>query len=98
MKMGKRFIVLIDFSSYSGDLLKYAYDWSKKAGGKLVLAHNTTVVAPALADTATRAMLGQATNEEAVTKMRALAEKILPASTDILYVASERPLASIISD
>lgn len=96
--MGKRFIVLIDFSSYSGDLLKYAYDWSKKAGGKLVLAHNTTVVAPALADTATRAMLGQATNEEAVTKMRALAEKILPASTDILYVASEQPLASIISD
>lgn len=95
--MEKRFIVLIDFSSYSGDLLKYAYDWSKKAGGTLVVAHNTTVVAPALADTATRTMLAQATNEEALAKLRRFAEEVLPAGTNIRYIASDQPVGSMIS-
>lgn len=93
----QRFIVLIDFSAYSPDLLKYAYDWSRKAGGNLVMVHNTTVVAPAMADDDTRAALAQATNEDAVGKMKKLAEENLPDDPGIRYIASEHPIASIIS-
>lgn len=39
--MQKRFIVLIDFSEYSDNLLKYAADWSRQVGAELLLVHKT---------------------------------------------------------
>src|SRR5690606_24319550 len=95
--MEKRLIVLIDFSAYSGDLLKYAYDWSKKAGGNLILVHHTTAVVPAMADDPTRETLTRATNDDALGKLRKLAEEVLPADANIRYIASEQPVESIIS-
>lgn len=92
-----RFIALIDFSEYSPDLLRYAYDWSRKAGGNLIMVHNTTVVAPAMADPGTRTALAQVANEEALARMRKLAEEYLPDHSDIRYIASEQPIASIIA-
>lgn len=95
--MEKRLIVLIDFSAYSGDLLKYAYDWSVKAGGDLVLVHHTTIVVPAMADDHTRVTLAQATNDDAVATMKKLAGELLPSDATIRYIASELPLESIIA-
>lgn len=92
-----RFIALIDFSEYSPDLLRYAYDWSRKAGGNLIMVHNTIVVAPAMADPGTRTALAQVANEEALARMRKLAEEYLPDHSDIRYIASEQPIASIIA-
>lgn len=95
--MEKRLIVLIDFSAYSGDLLKYAYDWSKKAGGNLVLVHHTTAVVPAMADDPTRVTLTRATNEEALAKLHKLKDEHLPDDANVRYIASEQPVESIIS-
>ena len=95
--MKTRFIALIDFSEYSPDLLRYAYDWSRKAGGNLILVHNTTVVAPVMADPGTRTALAQVANEEALGRMKKLAEEHLPDHSDIRYIASEQPIASIIA-
>jgi nucleotide-binding universal stress UspA family protein len=42
--MNKRFIVLIDFSAYSANLLKYAYDWSRQINADLLLLHKSEKV------------------------------------------------------
>lgn len=48
--MKKRFIVLIDFSEYSSNLLKYAYTWSIKMNAELLLLHRSDVVVSARLD------------------------------------------------
>ncbi|MCU7574826.1 universal stress protein [Riemerella anatipestifer] len=48
--MKKRIIVLVDFSEYSENLLKYASDWGSKVDVELVLVHQNNVLVPALAD------------------------------------------------
>lgn len=93
--MEKRFIVLIDFSEYSDDLLRYAYDWSMKTGAGLVLAHQTAVMSPAMADAATRVALTQVTNAEALARLERFAREILPDDVKIDYVASDQPIKKV---
>lgn len=76
--MKKRFIVLIDFSSYSKDLLLYAADWAGSIGAELILVHKTYVLAPALTDTETKQALTLAVKEEAVKKLETFGREILP--------------------
>lgn len=94
--MDKRFIVLIDFSEYSPDLLRFAHDWCTKTGGSLVLVHQTVVMAPAMADTATRVALAQVTNSDAITKLERFAREILPGEAKVTFMASEQPVDKIV--
>jgi nucleotide-binding universal stress UspA family protein len=93
--MEKRFIVLIDFSEYSADLLRYAYDWSRKVGARLLLAHQTAVMSPAMADAATRVALAQVTNAEAMERLEHFARGILPGEVRVDYMASEQPIDKV---
>lgn len=93
--MEKRFIVLIDFSEYSADLLQYAYDWSMKIGAKLLLAHKTEVMVPAMADTATRVTLTQVTNEESRKRLESFARDILPGDAKVDCMASDEPVDKV---
>ncbi len=52
--MNKRFIVLIDFSAYSRDLIKYACDWSQEANAKILLHHQTHPFLPTFAENEAR--------------------------------------------
>lgn len=90
--MEKRFVVLIDFSEYSADLLRYAYDWSTKAEARLLLVHQTVVVAPAMADTATLVALAEVTNQEALTKLERFAREILPGEAKVDFMATDQPV------
>lgn len=94
--MKNRFVVLIDFSEYSADLLRYAYDWSEKTGAGLLLAHQTAVMAPAMADAATRVALTQVTNNEAIARLEQFAREVLPSDAKVDYLASDEPVKRVI--
>jgi hypothetical protein len=61
--MEKRFIILVDFSAYSENLIKYACDWSKQVNAELHLIHQTVVMAPAFSDSISRAAIARHTHD-----------------------------------
>lgn len=90
--MKKRFIILIDFSDYSGNLLKYAYDWGLQINAELLLVHQSIVVLPAFAGSKTKERTTQETNGEALIKLKELANSILPSLDKVSYSVSENQL------
>lgn len=90
--MKKRFIILIDLSEYSGNLLKYACDWSKQVMAELLLVHHTIVVAPVFTDNESKTSLATHTNEEALHKLQALARETIPPSINVSFFVSETNL------
>jgi len=96
--MKKRFIVLVDFSEHSANLIQYAYDWAKLVDAKLLLYHNTTVVSPALADNETRHSISQMINEKALDKLRLLSKSALPGNANVQYSVSETNLLLTLQD
>lgn len=101
--MKKRFILLIDFSEYSGNLIQYAYDWSKQTNASLHLVHQTIVLSPGLAtDKESKALIIQKENEDALRKLKNFVNTIIPNATEISYSISEShlelTLASLLSE
>lgn len=93
----KRLIVLIDFSEYSTTLLRYAYSWSSRINARLLLVHQTTVLAPGMAGKEDKAELAVAANEEAVKRMRILADYTLNTEDGIGYYASEKEMEEVLN-
>jgi len=94
--INKRLIVLIDFSEYSNTLLRYAYSWCGRINARLLLVHQTTVLAPGMAGKEDKEELAVAANEEAVKKMRVLADYALNTEEGIEYYASEKDMETIL--
>ena len=94
--MKKRFIVLIDFSAESANLLSYAYDWSKQIHADIVLVYQKTVMAPSLVDTKTREGLAEFAREEAIEKLRNMAEENVSNTERISYFVSEDHLQNML--
>ncbi len=92
--MGKRLLVLIDFSPYSPDLLKYVADWNRKLGAEIVLLHKTYPVVPALADAETKREMGKASCETAHAQLEELAKQIVPPDQKIIYEVTDGSLNS----
>lgn len=90
--MKKRFILLIDFSEYSNNLIKYAYDWSTQANAELLLVHQTIVLTPGLTDKEIKKSITEHTNNEAIQKLKSLAKGIIPPSAKVSYFASDNNL------
>ena len=90
--MKKRFIILIDFSEYSRNLIKYACNWSKQVSAEFLLVHQSIVLAPALTDNESRQQIAQHTNEEALQKLKALAKEIIPPTIKVSFNVSESNL------
>ncbi|MDY0077873.1 MAG: universal stress protein [Bacteroidales bacterium] len=87
--MKKRFIVLIDFSAHSENLIKYAYDWSKQVDAELLLVHETSILAPVLIDNESRVGIARQINADALRKLKELAGQILPPDLKVNYDVSE---------
>ena len=87
--MKKRFIILIDFSEYSGNLIKYAFGWSKLVGAELLLVHQTIVLAPALTDNNSRQEIIQIANHRELKKLKLLARDLIPQTVKISFSVSE---------
>ena len=90
--MRKRFIILIDFSEYSSNLIKYASDWSKEANAEILLLHQTIILAPAMVDSETKQQITQLTNEEALQKLKELVKTRISNTVSVRYSVSENPL------
>jgi len=90
--MKKRFIVLIDFSKYSGNLIKYACDWCKQVHAELLLLHQLTVAAPAFTDTKSRQYIAQHAHDEALNKLQSLAKELIPNTIKTSFSVSENHL------
>lgn len=71
--MKTNLIVLVDFSSYSETLLKFAKKWSELTGAEIMLVHKVTYAIPALADSGSRKSIIQYEKEKALTSLRSLA-------------------------
>jgi nucleotide-binding universal stress UspA family protein len=95
--MKKRFIVLVDFSEYSSNLVKYACDWSKMANAELLLVHQTIVLAPALTDKDSRQQIAQHTNDEALQKLKEHAKNLIPLTVKVSFSVSEIHLKFILT-
>lgn len=95
--MKKRFIILIDFSEYSGNLLKYACDWSKQVNAELLLVHQTIVLTPGFADYESSKSIAEHDNDEALHKLKALVKELIPPSVKVSYSVSESNLELTLS-
>lgn len=95
--MKKRFIVLIDFSKGSPNLLSYAYDWSKQNNAELLLAHQATVAFPSLTDNVSRESISQHTYDEVRDRLKKLAEETLPNTDKVSYFISDDHIKNILS-
>ncbi len=87
--MRKRFILLVDFSEYSNNLIKYACNWSKETGAKILLHHQTTVFLPAFAENEAKQEIVQHANKEALQKLKALQKILIPSTVEVSYSVSE---------
>ncbi|QCR21407.1 universal stress protein [Pontibacter sp. SGAir0037] len=90
--MDKRFIVLIDFSDYSDNMVRYAYNWSRQAEAKLLLLHQVAVVAPAMADSTTRASIAMHARTRAFQKLKALIHSNVPDNEEVQLSVVETDL------
>lgn len=87
--MRKRFILFIDLSEHSSNLIKYAYQWSIQAKAQLLLFHQSIVQSPALAETEIKQKILEEANEEALQKLKVLTRDIVPHPESIQYHISE---------
>jgi len=90
--MKKRLILLIDFSDYSGNLIKYACDWGKRIDAELLLVHQSVVLAPVLTDNESRQEIAKYTNDDALNKLKSLANEFIPSTVAVSYLVFERQL------
>lgn len=96
--MTKRFIILIDFSEYSSNLIKYAYDWSKQANAELLLVHQTNVLLPGLIDYSSKQQIIQQNNQKALDKLKSLTNDIISSSDKVSFFVSEINLQTILTN
>jgi len=96
--MKKRFIILIDFSEYSSNLIRYACDWGNQTNAELLLVHQSIVLAPALTDIEGRLQIGQQTNYEALQKLKTLAKELIPPTVKVTFFVSENHMHIILSN
>jgi len=96
--MRARFIVLVDFSSYSRFELLLARHWADSMGAELLLVHHPVIYAPALSDTVTRDEIIQSEIQEVSAKLRAFAAQVLPDTQRITYHVAVESLVPAVSN
>lgn len=91
--MKKRFILLVDFSENSENLVRYAWDWAKQVNAEIHLLHQTEVLLPAFADDISRESLAGIANAGALQKMIKLIRATLPTSAQVSYTVTDDPIS-----
>ena len=83
--MKKRFVVFIDFSEHSGDLLRFASDWANIVHAELLVVHQLTVLTPMLTDQDDKKQLKSEEKGEALKQMMLLGKDIAHPGQKISY-------------
>jgi nucleotide-binding universal stress UspA family protein len=90
--MKTRFIVLIDFSSYSKSELQLAKHWADSMAADLLLLHEPIIMAPALTDGSTRDEISKYETDKALNKLKGFAIQHLPDTRRISYHVADESL------
>ena len=90
--MRKRFIILIDFSDYSSNLIRYACDWAMQLDAELLLVHQTYVLAPALTDVEGKKNIAQQLKKDALCKLQSLSNELIPPIVKVSFFVSDLSL------
>ncbi|WP_114751751.1 universal stress protein [Pleomorphovibrio marinus] len=92
--MKRRLIIALDFSEYAIKLLEYAQGLASLSDASILLVHQSTVMAPSLADAEIRKDIAKRTNAENLAKLKVMArEANLPESVT-KYIVSDEHLHS----
>ena len=94
--MKKRFIVLIDFSDHSKQLLLLVNAWAKKANAELILVHQVVRPIPAMGDSEIIARLKQSGKKNALEDLKSFAKEVIGDDSAIRYLTDTTHLISII--
>ncbi len=92
--MTKRFIVSIDFSPHSEQLLTFSYNWATLAGAELLLLHHATELLPGLGESEVLASLKRDSEERGLIKLRSFTEALVGPDPRIKYYAHSYPVSS----
>lgn len=90
--MKKRFIVLIDFSDHSENLIRYAYDLAITNDAELLLLHQLTIAFPALGDPETKKQFAELEKKKAMESLIRLAKEVVPTQKRVWYNVVENDL------
>jgi nucleotide-binding universal stress UspA family protein len=87
-----RIIVLIDFSLYTDSLIKAASSWADWLDAELLLVHEVPRLVPAMADFKTRKKIIEHEKEDALSKLKTIAERKIPGHISTILEVTERRL------
>lgn len=96
--MRKRFILLIDFSETSKNLIEYGCDWASHIQAEVLLLHQTPVQIPAFTDDKERNALIKNANDQAEENLRKIGHGIIPPMIPVSYLATEKDLQHTLNE
>lgn len=96
--MKKRIITLIDFSSYSENLLNFTDTLADITKADILLIHQIPGLVPALSDDNSRKEIIEIEKSEALKKLKELAREIISSQKNIKYLVTQKPLILILPE
>lgn len=96
--MKKRFILLIDFSPLSGNLIQYACDWALQENAEILVVHETSPMIPGFSDNESRESIIKEINEEALLTLKNLVNEFLPPGLKANFLVSEKHLQLMVDE
>ena len=96
--MKKRFILLIDFSPLSGNLIQYACDWALQENAEILVVHETSPMIPGFSDNESRESIIKEINEEALLTLKNLVNEFLPPGLKANFLVSEEHLQLMVDE
>lgn len=96
--MKKRILTLIDFSSYSENLLSFTDTLANITKAAIVLIHQVPGIVPVLSDDNSRKEIIEIEKHEALKKLKDLASKKIPSQKNIQYLVTQKPLVLLLSE
>lgn len=96
--MRNRFIILVDFSDYSVNQIRFAKDWSNITNGEIILVHHTTPLTPTMTDDKSKEEIRMNTNRTAREELIKLASQTVSDISNFGYLASEKDIDEILND
>lgn len=96
--MKTRFIILIDFSDYSANQIRFARQWSESTDGEIILVHQTTPLIPTMTDEQSKQLIRENTNRAAREELIKLTIQTVGNTSGFGYLASEKDTEEILND
>ncbi len=96
--MKKRIITLIDFSSYSENLLNFTDTLADITKADILLIHQAPGIVPVLSDDNSRKEIIEIEISEALKKLKDLAKEKISSQKNIKYLVTQKPLVILLPE